>query len=190
MAGNEPYGHLVGPCKVYIAPVGTAVPAVNAVPTSPWTELGETDGEQEVSHAGTLTFFYDNDHQGPVKAVRPQEDPEVTFTLVNLTLENYGAILDTASDVTSDAGPPATKKLPVKRGSVPTEYALILTGSVLSPYGAYPGMYVFPRGVFDGEPAPTFSKDGRAALECSFRVLEDDNQAAGDELGWIVVQTA
>jgi len=67
---------------------------------------------------------------------------------------------------------------------------LIFRGEAASPYGAWPGMYVLPRGVFDGEPQPTFAKDGRPALECEFHVLEDTDQDAGDEMGWLVVQSA
>lgn len=191
MASMEPYGQLVGPLTIYVGPVGETVPDVDDTPAGNWVELGATDGEQSLQHGGALTFFYDNDHQGPVKATRPQEDVVVAFTLVNLTLEHYARILDQASDVASDAGPPATKTLPIKRGSVPNEYAMLFRGEVLSPYGAYPGMYVVPRGVFDGEPQPTFAKDDRAALECEFKALEDDDQADdADKLGWLVVQTS
>jgi hypothetical protein len=190
MANTEPYEQLVGPLTVYVGPVGETVPAVNATPAGNWVELGSTDGEQSIQHGGALTYFYDNDHQGPVKATRPQEDIVITFTLVGLTLEHYARILDQVSDVSSDAGPPATKTLPLKRGATPNEYALLFKGSALSPYGAYPGMYVIPRGVFDGEPQPAFSKEDRAALEVEFHVIEDDDQSDADRLGWLVVQTA
>ncbi len=190
MADMTPYDHLVGPLKVYLAPYGEAVPAINVAPAGNWVEIGETDGEQSIQHAGGLTYFYDNDHQGPVKATRPQEDPVVKFTVVGLTLEHYARVLDRVADVVTVAGPPATKTLPIKRGATPNVYAMLFRGSALSPYGALPGMYVIPLGVFDGEPEPTFAKDGRAALECEFHALEDDNQSDASRLGWLVVQTS
>lgn len=191
MAGAEPYAQLDGQrLTLYIGPVGETVTDVDSTPAGNWVELGETDGEQSMEHGGSLTYFYDNAHQGPVKATRPEEMVTYRFTLVDLDLENYARILDQVSDVSSDAGPPATKTLPLKRGAVPNEYAMMCKGSVLSPYGAFPAMYVIPRGVMDGEPQPTFSKDGRAALEVEFVAIEDDNQSAGDELGWLVAQTA
>lgn len=192
MASTEPFEQLTGTLTVYIAPVGSTVPAVTATPASPWVELGCTDGEQSIQHAGALEYFRDNCHEGPVKAVRPEEDVIVAFTLVGLTLENYARVLSAASAVVTDTvANPDTKTMPLKRGFIPTEYAMLLSGTALSPYGAWPGMYVIPRGVFDGEPQPTFAKDGRVGLEVEFHALEDDDQSdADDALGWLVVQAA
>lgn len=191
MASNEPFEQLVGKLDVYIAVVGSTVPDVDTTPTSPWVLMGATTGEQSLQHAGALTYFRDNDHQGPTKAVRPEEDVIVAFMLADLTLEDYRRILGAIGDITSDSGPPATKTMPSKRGYIPTEYALLFRGTALSPYGAFPGMYVVPRGVFDGEPTLTYGKANRAELECEFHALEDDDQASDDDkLGWLIVQTA
>lgn len=192
MAHSEPFEQLTGTLTVYIAPVGSTVPDVANTPESPWVEIGCTDGEQSLQHAGALEYFRDNCHQGPVKAVRPEEDVIVAFTLVGLTLENYAYILHAVADVVEDTdADPDTKTIHLKRGFVPTEYALLFRGEALSPYGVYPGMYVIPRGVFDGEPQPTFAKDGRAGLEVEFHALEDDDQADEDDaLGWLVVALA
>jgi hypothetical protein len=190
MSSNEPFSQLTGPTDIYVGPVGETVPAVNATPAGNWILLGPTDGEQSIQHSGALTYFRDNDHQGPVKAVRPEEGVMFAFTVVGLTLENYARYLDQASDVTSDAGPPATKTLPLKRGFTPNEYALLFKGEADSPYGAFPAMYVVPRGVFDGEPTLTRGKDQRPGLECEFQVIEDDNQADANRMGWLVAQTA
>ena len=189
MAHSEPFEQLTGTLTVYIAPVGSTVPDVDNTPESPWVELGCTDGEQSLQHAGALEYFRDNCHQGPVKAVRPEEDVIVAFSLVGLTLENYAYILHAVANVATDAvADPDTKTMPLKRGFVPTEYALLFRGEALSPYGVFAGMYVIPRGVFDGEPQPTFAKDGRAALETEFHALEDDDQVDSDDaLGWLVV---
>jgi hypothetical protein len=190
-ANVAPFNQLVGALKVYIAPVGTAAPAVNAAPSGSWALLGPTDGGQQIAHMGALTYFRDDDHQGPVKAVRPEEDVRVSMTVVGLTLENYAAVLHTATNVDTDVGPPAIKSMPLKRGAGPTQYALLLRGTALSPYGAFPGQYIIPKGVFDGEPEPAFTKDSRAGLSVEFRALEDDTQAeAADSLGYLEVQTA
>lgn len=190
MAYTQPFSRLTGTLQVYLGPVGETVPAVDTTPAGNWALLGPTDGEQSIQNMGANTYFRDNDHQGPVKGVRPEEDVLVKFNLVGLTLENYAKILDAASDVTTAAGPPATKKMPLKRGANPTEYAMLLRGPALSPYGLLPGMYVIPRCVVDGEPTATFAKDGSPALECEFYALEDDAQAEADKMGWLIVQTA
>ena len=189
MAHSEPFEQLTGTLTVYIAAVGTTIPDVDETPGADWTEIGCTDGEQSVQNAGALEYFYDNCHQGPVKAVRPEEDVIIAFTLVGLTLENYASVIsDVANVITNTTPNPDERSLPLKRRFVPGPYALLFRGEALSPYGALPGMYVIPRGVFDGEPQPTFAKDGRVGLEIEFRALEDTTQATGDELGWLVVE--
>jgi hypothetical protein len=181
MASSEPFDQLTGTLKVFIGPVGETVPNVNSVPSGNWYELGETDGEQSIQHMGGLTYFSDNAHQGKVKAVRPEEDVVITFTLVGLTVENYARVLSTVGAVFTSAGPPAIRRLSLKRGKRPTEYAMLFKGEALSPYGLYPGMYVIPRGVMDGEPTATFAKDGRPALEIEFHALEDDHQGRDED---------
>lgn len=190
MASSEPFGQLTGSLQVYISPQGTAVPAVNATPGGSWFLLGATDGEQKIKHAGKLTYFRDNDHQGPVKGVRPEEDVMVEFSLVNLVLENYARILNNVANLVSAGGPPATRTMYLKRGAIPTEYSFLFKGLAVSPYGAFPAMYVLTRAIFDDEPEPTFAKDGRPALACNAVVLEDDDYTDTQRMGWFVAQTS
>jgi hypothetical protein len=191
MAHQEPFDQLTGPLQVYVAAHGTAEPSIDSTPSGSWVELAETDGEQAIQHMGRLTYFRDNAHQGPRKAVRPEEDVVFTFTLVSLTLEHYARVLDDVSDMVEDtSGDPDIKKIPMERGFEPNEYALLFRGEAASPYGAWPGQYYIPLAVFDDEPQPTFGKDGRPALECEVHALADTDQSAGYELGWLTVQSA
>lgn len=190
MAGNEPFDQLIGTLDVYVAPVGEAPPTVGVAPAGNWVRLGATDGGQTVQHTGALEKFSDDDHTGNVKAVRPEEEVIVSFTLVGLTLENYAKVLNAASLVAS-AVTPSRKTMPLKRGYIPTEYAMLLVGDALSPYGILPGMYVIPRGSFDGEPEAAFTKDERVGLEVEFCAFEDDDQTDENmRQGWLVVKTA
>jgi hypothetical protein len=191
MANNLPFDQLSGPLDIYVGAVGATVPAVNATPSAAWTLVGATDGGQKLKIAGSNTYFRDDDHTGPVKAVRPEEDVIMTTTVVGLTVENMARILTTVANIASAVGPPATKTYGLRRGYYPSEYAMLLKGSVASPYGALPGMYVIPRGVFDGEPELAYTKDERAGAEIEFHALEDDTQSTDDKkLGWLVVQTS
>lgn len=190
MPTNTPYTRLVGTWTVYVAPTGEAKPDVDDAPAGNWAELGPTDGEQSVANMGRLTYFRDNDNQGPVKAVRPEEEVVATFTLVGLSLENYATILHDSGNVSTDAGPPAIKSIGLQRGFDPNEYALLLRGSLDSPYGAFPGQIYIPRCVEDGEPTMTRARDGSPGLECEFHALEDSGEAAGETLGVWEVQTA
>jgi hypothetical protein len=191
-ANLAPFEQLAGmTLKLYIhGTASTAEPAASADPiASGFVFVGDTDGGQTVNHAGALTKFYDDNHQGVVKAVRPEEDPTITTMIVDLTLENYARVLNDAANVTSDAGPPAVKRMPIKRGRMPKLYTMLFRSEIASPYGSYPIQYYLPMAVFDGEPAPAFTKDGRAGLELVVTPFEDDTQAAGDELGWLTAQT-
>lgn len=191
MATNTPYAQLTGTVTFYIAPSGEAEPTVNATPSGNWVELGCTEGDQVAPEStGGLTYFYDNCHQGPVKAVRPQEDVMIRFNLVDLTLEKLARVTHNVSRLTNQSGPPATRRYPLRKGFNPSEYALLAKGSADSPYGNFPGQTYIPRGVFEGEFTMTRSKTGRAAVACVFHALEDDTESSGDQLGWSTVQTS
>jgi len=188
MASSLPFEQLVGPAQIYVAPVGESLPNVNATPAGNWYLLGPTDGEQKAKHGGALKYFYDNDHQGPVKAVRPQEDIVFTFMVVGLSLEDYSRVISTQANLADATIGVNVRTLPFKRGATPTEFALLFRGTALSPYGAFPGYYYVSRGVFDGEPEAAYARDGRAGLQVEFRPLEDDTQTETNKLGFLRVQ--
>lgn len=190
MSASEPFNQMTGVLEVWLANRPTSPPAVNVAPSGSWTLVGSTDGGQKVKHSGKLKYYRDDDHQAPVMARRPEEDLMVSFNLVGLTLENYARILHNVAQLVSVVGPPATRTMYAKRGAVPSEYAMYLRGTVMSPYGTFPGAYYFPRIVSDGEPEPSFAKDDRAALACQFTVLEDDTLPVAQRMGYLIVQTS
>ncbi len=190
MANVEPFNQLTGALKVYLGPIRETIPAVNAAPAGNWVLLGATDGDQTISNKGAPTFFRDNDHTGPVKGVRPEEDVTYEFTLVGLTLENWSRLINQVGKLTQVAGPPQTTKMPMKRGQVLTEYALLMTGAALSPYGALPGQWYVSRCVQASEPQAVFGKGNRPGLAANFTAVEDDTLADDDRLGYLIVQKA
>lgn len=187
MSNVVPFEQIVGAMKIYIATESTAEPTVTGAPGASWVELGSTEGEQSIQFSGALTYFYDNDHQGPVKVVRGQEDITLTLNLVDLTLEHMARALSSVANVTTSSN---IKKLPMRRGVNPTVYALVMRGAAHSPYGDYPAQYYFPRVVQGSEPTITHGKVTRASLAMEFRVLEDDTQSDGNTLGWFSVQVS
>ncbi len=190
MATVTPFEQLTGALKVYVASAGETIPDVADTPSGNWVLLGSTDGDQKIKHGGKTQTFRDNDHQGPVKMVRHEEEITLKFKLVDLTLENYARVLSDAAnvEVTTDTNGTNIKRLPLKRGATISEYSLLFRGDALSPYGVFPGMYVIPRCVLTSEPEPTYGKNQRAALDVEVDVLEDDTQDLGEEMGWFVVQ--
>lgn len=189
MAPITPFSQITGAAKVYLAPYGTPEPSVASAPGAPWVEFGATDGEQSIEFSGALTFFRDNDHQGPVSAVRAEEDVTINLTLVNSSLELVSRVLHNVGKLTDDASPVPSRVMPFKRGAYPTAYAILFRGDFDSPYGAYPGHHYIPYVVSDAEPTLTRAKDGRQEIECSFKAIEDDAQTEEKRLGWCRVQT-
>ena len=185
-----PYEQIVGSGTVYLAPAGEAKPDVDTTPAGNWIAMGATDGGLSIDDEGDLEFWMDDQHQGPRKATRPEEHKKFTSTFVDLTLETYARLLSAVGNVSTDAGPPAIKKLALKRGFDPTEYTFLFRAEMQSPYGSLPAQYFVPRAVIDGSPSPVYAKDERAAVEVTFEALEDTTQSAGDELGWWEAQTA
>lgn len=190
MAANTPYGQLVGPCMIYVAAYGTTEPTVSSTPGASWVEVGATTGDQTVSKDAAITKFYDNDHQGAVKGVTPQEDVMVAFTLANLTHAHLARILSAVGNITTAAGPPAVSRVPVKSGYTLTEYALVVKGLADSPFGNFPAQWYIPRGAFEKSFEITRGKEARAELACTFHVYEDDAQSDGNRLGWTTAQTS
>lgn len=187
----EPFEQLAGnPLDVYVAPYGETMPDVDDVPTGNWVLLGTTDGGQKVKDTAPLTYFYDDSHQGPVKATRPKEDKVYSFMLVDLLLETFGTVLNSAASVSTDTTP-NVKILPLKRGRTPTVYAILFRGETSSPEANLPAQFEVTRGVFDGEYELEFSKTARAGLQVEFHALEDDDVTNEDErMGRLVVQTS
>jgi hypothetical protein len=185
MAG---YDHIRGVLDLYIAPYGTAEPDVTTEPTSPWVELGCSEGDQTEDHGvADLVKFYDNCHLGPTAVLLGQQDPMFSFSMISLTLENVARVTLGIGAITTATG---VKRLAVKRPTHPTEYAFLARSETDSPYVDGPGQLYIPRGVFDMKLTATRSKTGRAAIALTFHALEDDAQTSGLELGWKTVATS
>jgi hypothetical protein len=191
MASSTPYGRLVGTWRIWVAPASEAIPSLASAPAGNWVELGVTEGEQGFKATGTLTPLYDNHSTGRVKHIRPVEGFQFRARVVNMTQEDRAMARSMAltAVVTATAGTGHVKKLPNKRGYIPTRYALLARGGALeanntmSGYGPYPAQVYIPIGVFDGEPEEVYANDGSPAIEFMFEAEVDDSQAEGYEFG-------
>jgi hypothetical protein len=188
---NNPTISVILPNKVYTLTEPITPSYSSSAVLFPWKKLGPTDGGQTIKNTGSITYFRDDDHSGPTQAIRSEETVKIAMTIVGLDLETHAAITNSVIKLRDIAGSPVpTKRMPLKRGVRLTEYAMMLWGEALSPYGVYPGYYYVPRGVFDGEPERAHTKTDRVGLAIDFVLLEDDNQEHPDDtLGWLDVQT-
>lgn len=185
-----PYEVLAAPYTIYVAPIATAFPAVNAAPGGAWFQLG-TSGTKNydesgvsVTHSQTLNPWRPAGGTAARKVFRSAEEMMIEFVLVDLTPEQYAKVLNDAT-VTTQAGPPAVKRFPLLQGLTVKTFAFIARGA--SPVNdSLTAQYQVTSVYQAASPKPVFKKDSPAALDCQFGALDD-----GSATPWeLVVQTA
>lgn len=171
-----PHEIVAFPLTVYVAPTGTAFPAINAAPAGAWFLLG-TSGARNYDEAGvnvtesqTVETFTGASSTAPRKAFRTAEGLVLGFTLVDLTPEQYAKVLDDVA-VTNVVGPPGHKAFAQLRGVDVKTYALLARGES-SVDNALNMQFEWPTVFQSGDPAPAFSKGAPAGLAVEFTALE------------------
>jgi len=180
-----PFQIIAGPADVWIAPVATAFPAVNAAPGGGWVALGRTEGGVTVRHTQSVEMLMSDQDNAPIKAIRSEEGLEVEFSMAELTLENYKYAINNAT-VTAEAGPPAIKRIDLYRGYEVQQHALLVRGP--SPYMNAQLQYQIPVVVQTEEPEVEFVRDDKAVLNVVFSALVDFS--GGPKFGRLIAQTA
>lgn len=185
---DSPYEIIAAPFEVYIAPVGTAFPAIDESPTAPWALVGKngslntTDDGVTIELTQSIEYWRALGSTGPRKAFRTEEMLRISFESADLTLEaikialNGNTITDTAAGID-----PGTRKIGLSRGLSVTQYALLVRGP--SPYIAdHYAQWEVPIVVHDGEPEIVSSRGGEpAVVAMEFGAIEDPNAATPDE---------
>ena len=196
---GTPYEVLAAPYTVWWAVLGTAFPDVSADPAKAWQKIGISGDKSQfeagvkVKHDQTLKKIFASGATGPVKVVRDQEDLEVSFEIMDLTLETYAQALNLNPVATTAvvAGVSAAQKaLGMRQGIVVAELALLVRGA--SPYGSGLTMQLeLPRTFQSGKPTPVFAKGKPAGLSLAYTALEDLNAPTDDSrFGFLRAQTA
>lgn len=185
-----PFEIIGAPLTLWVAPLGTAFPVINAAPAVAWTRIG-TNGDRNYE-AGGVTVSHSRSYDkvrtagatGPVKAFLSEEDLMFSVTLLDLTLEQYAIALNgnTITTVAPATGVPGTKRIGLSEApGLTREYALLARG--LSPYNeALPLQFEVPRCFQSGAPKPVFRKGGGGAgLSLQFEALENLAAASAEE---------
>lgn len=187
---TSPFSIIAGPAFVFLAPVGTSFPAVNAGSAeaiSGWTFAGRTSGGVSGKHSQTLNLISTDQNTGAVKAIRHAESFEIDYSLIDVTLERYAELLNNAT-VTSEAGPPKIRKFNIHQGRNVAQFALVARAD--SPYGAFNMQYQVPIVVQTEQPQMDFKEESPALLHCVWTALENTAAATESErFGQIVAQT-
>lgn len=187
----EAYEILTGTGTLYIAPAGTAMPALTSAPSGSWVSLGETDGGVKVTKTQNIETFSSDQRTGKVKAIRTEEGVTVETNLMQATLENLANVLNgVVTDTAPGSGTIGKRSLPLHAGADVDEFAILFRGD--SPYSAsYPGQYYIPRGYIDDDVEMEFVKDGKVLIPFKFEALEDlDASTENDRFGVIEYQDA
>ena len=188
-----PYQVIQGPADVFAAPVGTAFPAINIAsstnsPPAGWTALGRTQGGVSVKFSQTVEQIVADQDTGPIKAVRSAEGLDVTFSLIELTIETI-AYIQNQQTVNVVTGPPADHDIPIHKGRSVARNALLIRGD--SPYGNWFMQFELPVVVMTDAPQMDFAENKTMMMQCTFTALEDLTQATeANRFGTLRAQNA
>lgn len=196
MSNNSvPYEIISAPFTVYISPVGTTFPLINATPAAPWSKVGTsgdlsiTDEGVKVSHKQSMKKFRALGDAGSRKVFRTDEDLMIALALADLTLEQYALALNSNAITTTPAGSGTAgfKKIGMSRGFSVATVALLVKGP--SPYGDDMFLqFEVPRAAQSGDPSIVMRNNGEpAALALEWTALVDPNASSvAERFGRIV----
>lgn len=189
---------MVGPLEVYLSPVGTAFPDVDEVPAAAWKLLGtngtlnQAEGGITVSHPQTIKEHMNEGATGPIDAFRTGEGLEFSFTLEDMTAEQYTHAIngEAVTDTAAGTGTPGYRAINLYRGPTVKKYALLARG--FSPYDPTLKLqYQVPICYQADNPAPAFNKSAPGALKLTFKALIDPNASTTNErFGKLIEQDA
>lgn len=174
-----PFEIVCAPYTVYVAPVGTAFPAVNAAPASTWSLSGTsgnknyTDAGVAVTHGQTISEFTPAGSTTPRKVWRTGETLQVGYTLADVSPTQYATVMNNATlnTVASASGSPGNQNFELYRGVQVATNAILVRG-ISSINEIYNAQYEIPCAYQGSSPAPVYSKANPAELAVEWHALE------------------
>lgn len=178
---------IAGPLTLFLAPVGTAFPAIGSAPTGDWVKLGtggarnyDTSGVT-VMHSATYNKVRTDGATGPLAAFVDEEDLMFRVRLIDATLEQLRNALEgnAITTVAAGSGTPGTKTMGLSMGpGRAAEYALIAEGP--SPYlDGQVARFLVPRCYQSGNIEAVYRKSVPVGVSLEFTALE--NSAASSD---------
>jgi len=184
---SSPFEIIAGPAIVYVAPVGTSFPAVDEAPSGTWLRLGRTKGGVAAQHNQTQVDLRGDQDTAPAKVIRTEESMIISFALADLTLENFGRILNNVavSDI-APVGPtpgPAVagyRTITMYQGLTVAQVAMLIRApspylEVLIAYESLGLDYRLTRASQSGNPKVNFLPNDMATLDSEWKVISDPN---------------
>lgn len=196
---GKPFEIVAHPFTLYLAPVGTAFPLIDAAPAVDWVMVGtsgDLDYEEKgvtAAHSQNVNLVRSAGSTGPRKAFRTEEGLVIGLSLMDISLEQYALALNSNTVATTAAGVAAAgfKALSMYRGTEVALMSLLARGDA-SAYGAgWKSQYEVPVCFQSADAEPVFTKGEVAMLALEFTALEDPDAATPDaRFGRIVMQHA
>lgn len=181
MASTKPYKLLIGAGALYIAPSGTARPALNVTPSGSWRSLGETDGGVTITKSRKREGFSSDQRTGKIAVAQTEESVVIETNLQDSTLENVADVIGlVVTDTAPGVGTIGSRSVGMYTGADVEEFAFLYRGK--SPYGAgMPAQYWMPRGYFDDDVKTEYKKGEKSLIPMKVEALENLDAATESE---------
>jgi len=189
---------IMAPFEAWWAPVGESVPDLADTPSGNWDKIGTNglshmaEGGVTVRHTQTLNEVRTEGGTAPQKVTRSEEDLEVEFNIVDMSLEEYAKAMNdqTVTDTAAGSGTAGVRSIPIRRGTDVEVKALLLRGA--SPYGSsFSSQYYVAQAYVKGDIEIVYTKNDKAMVHFLFGAIEDPSQAAEeDRLAKLYMQDA
>lgn len=186
---------VAAPFEIWIAPVGESFPNIEDAPVGNWVKIGTsgnrsiTEDGVTVSHPQTNEEFRSLGSTGPIKAFRTEESLIITFTIADITLENYKHALNqnTVTD-TPVGGNAGFRDIDIYLGLTLDQRALLVRGLNASPYLANTDIqYQVPVVYENGSPEIVSQKGTPIGLALEYIAIEDPNAStSADRFGKLI----
>lgn len=170
---------VLGPARLYVAPFNSAEPLDSAVtpngtttpPSSPWTDVGGTDGGVTFETDSTYTALQVDQITMEVGARLTDLKMQVTAKLSEMTLTNLQTALNSIGTTTQGTGYETLDINAVSSGTQPTYAALIIDGWAPTLSTGAPALRrVIVRKVLSQVKATlTYDKKSQQSLDCTFQ---------------------
>jgi hypothetical protein len=189
---------VAAPLQLYVAPISTAFPAVDAtqsqITTGGWTLVGvngNLDHDQAgatVTHNATYSTFTSVGNTAPTKIWRTNEQLEVSITLADISPASYALALNdvAVTTITATTGAAGEQDIPLLQGLTVACFALLAVG-VSALNNNLQAMYCVPCVYQSAAPAPVYKLGSPAELALTFATILDPN---GNGFGTFRQQTS
>lgn len=183
---------LIGPGRLYRAPVGEAFPdettvAYGAVWGGNWTDMGDFPEDMPVTITidETVVKVYGQQSSGVKKQSRTRREPVVKGALLEHSIANMALMLDgTAAATAAGASQKGFSSIPFGVNPDVDEYAWGVEALRKDATGAnQPVRWLLHKGSIRLAGDIVYDKTKETVIPFEITILEDDSQDAGEELG-------